>query len=183
MRKRGEVRGRFVMGLSVFLAGLSVAFAGVLGLAGLFGTSCKDTYVVGDHVLVEWETNDYPAVIIEVEGPGRFRVHYDGYDAIWDETVNIARVKGRVTGPVPVPVPPDKVLRRGGAPVGSSSSAVFHPLSRHVQGQRVRVVWHGRVYHATIIEVLSDERYRVHYEGFGSEWDETIDVSRIKDPR
>ena len=144
---------------------------------------CKDTYVVGDHVLVEWESNDYPAVVLEVEGPARYRVHYDGYDAIWDETVNIARVKSRITGPVSSPPPPAKVMRGGGAPIMAVSSAGGPVLSRYKPGQRVRVTWHGRVYHATIVDALSDERYRVHYEGFGSEWDETIDVSRIKESR
>lgn len=151
--------------------------------SSLVWTSCKEVYVVGDHVLVEWEGNDYPAVIIEVEGPARFRVHYDGYDSIWDETVNITRVKGRVKGPVVPPPPPAKVLRRGGAPAGSASAADGGMLSRYKEGQRVRVLWHDKVYPATIIEVLRDERYRVHYDGFGNEWDETIDVSRIKESR
>lgn len=137
---------------------------------------------MGDHVMVEWEGNDYPAVIIEVEGPARYRVHYDGYDSIWDESVNVTKVKGRVTGPVVPPPPPAKVLRRGGAPIASASASAG-ALSRYKQGQQVRVHWHGKVYPATIVEVLGDERYRVHYEGYGPEWDETIEVSRIQPPK
>ncbi|MCU0691233.1 MAG: hypothetical protein MUF54_07525 [Polyangiaceae bacterium] len=143
---------------------------------------CKNRYVVGDHVLVEWEDNDYPAVIIAVEGPARYRVHYDGYDSIWDETVNVTRVKGRVAGPIVAPPPPSKVIRRGGAPAATASGNSGVP-SRYRQGERVRVTWHGEIYAATIVEVLGSERYRVHYEGFGPEWDETIDVSRIRSPR
>jgi hypothetical protein len=146
----------------------------------LFG--CKDPYLVGDHVLVEWEGDDYPAVIVSVEGPARFRVHYDGYDRIWDENVNITRVKGRVKGPVPAPPPPPKVLKRGGAPASSASGASGAP-SRFREGTRVRVEWNGKVYAASILAVVGGERYRVHYEGFSSEWDETIEGSRIVAPR
>lgn len=143
---------------------------------------CKDNYVIGDHVLVEWDGNDYPAVIISVEGPARFRVHYDGYDRIWDENVNQTRIKGRVKGPVIAPPPPEKVLKRGGAPASSHSAAVAAP-SRFREGTRVRVQWHGKPYSATIVQVLGGERYRVHYDGFGTEWDETIEASRILTPR
>ena len=142
--------------------------------------SCKEDYIVGDRVLVEWEGSDYPAFVVAIEGPARYRVHYDGYDSIWDETVNVSRVKGRVTGVVQPPPPPAKVLRLGGAPLPSASAADGGALSRYNQGQRVRVLWHGKVYPATILEVLEGERYRVHYEGFGPEWNETIDVDRIK---
>lgn len=145
--------------------------------------SCKETYVVGDHVMVEWENDDNPAYIIAMEGPARFRVHFEGYDSIWDETVNVSRLKGRVKGPVHPPPPPAKVLRLGGAPVASASAPDAAAPSRYKQDQKVRVLWHDKVYPATIIEVLKDERYRVHYDGFGPEWDETIEVGRIKTPR
>lgn len=157
---------------------------GALAFALCFSViSCKETYVVGDHVMVEWENNDYPAFIIAMEGPARFRVHFDGYDSIWDETVNVSRLKGRVKGPVQPPPPPAKVLRLGGAPVASASAPDAAAPSRYKQDQKVRVLWHDKVYPATIIEVLKDERYRVHYDGFGPEWDETVEVGRIKTPR
>ena len=151
-------------------------------LAGVCLPGCKEHYIVGDHVLVEWEGNDYPAVIISVEGPARYRVHYDGYDKIWDENVNVTRVKGRVKGPILAPPPPPKVLKRGGAPVSSGSAQPGSP-SRFHEGMRVRVDWHGKPYAATIVTVIGGERYRVHYEGFGPEWDETIDGVRILSPR
>lgn len=165
--------------------GFSVSHAiGIVGLWMLaaFAAGCKDHYIVGDHVLVDWEGNDYPAVIIAVEGPARYRVHYDGYDHIWDENINVTRVKGRVKGPVLVPPPPEKVVRRGGAPAASASGSAGAP-SRYREAMRVRVDWHGKAYSATILSVLGGERYRVRYDGFGPEWDETIDASRIVSPR
>ena len=174
----GKTRGNTIARRAL-LVGTVSAFAPL----PLFAVSCKEHYVVGDHVLVEWEGNDYPAVIIEVEGPARYRVHFDGYDSIWDQSVNVTKIKGRVTVPVTPPPPPAKVLRRMGAPVGSASAGDGGTPSRYKQGQRVRVRWHGKVYPATIVEVLGDEHYRIHYEGFGEEWDETIEVSRIKATR
>lgn len=151
-------------------------------LAALLLVGCQDKFIVGDHILVEWEGNHYPAVVVSVEGPARYRVHYDGYDSIWDENVNVRRIKGRITGPVVEPPPPAKVLRRGGAPVSSASIDGGAP-SRHKVGDRVRVQWHGKVYSATVLEVLGGEKYRVHYEGYGPEWDETVELSRIVSPR
>jgi hypothetical protein len=151
----------------------------VVALALLSG--CKESFIVGDHVLVEWEGNDYPAVILSIEGPARYRVHYDGYDKIWDENVNVTRVKGRVKGPILAPPPPAKVVKRGGAPASSGSAPSSSPSHFH-EGVRVRVEWHGKPFPATIVTVLGGERYRVHYEGFGPEWDETIEGSRILSP-
>lgn len=142
-------------------------------------TGCKERYIVGDYVMVEWEGNEYPAMVVGVEGPARYRVHYQDYDEIWDESVSASRIKSRITGKVSPPPPPLKVLRRGGAPVGSQDLD-GGIVSRFEKGQIVKVWWHGNLYRATILEVLGDERYRIHYDGFGPEWDETIDISRIK---
>lgn len=51
------------------------------------------TYKVGDHVQVEWHGSWYPAKIIALPAPNRYRVHYDGYDASWDENVDPTRIK------------------------------------------------------------------------------------------
>jgi hypothetical protein len=41
------------------------------------------------------------------------------------------------------------------------------------------VRWRGSVYSATIQAVVTAERFLIHYEGYGSEWDETVPVERI----
>jgi hypothetical protein len=43
---------------------------------------CKRAPTVGDHVLVDWENNTYPAMVIEAPSPTKFKVHYDGYDTV-----------------------------------------------------------------------------------------------------
>ncbi len=62
----------------------------MLALALLSG--CKRAYDVGDKVLVEWEGEVYPAVILEIPGPGKVKVHYEGYGNEWDENVGTDRM-------------------------------------------------------------------------------------------
>ena len=132
---------------------------------------CSRAYDVGDHVLVEWEGNLYPAMIIEVPGPGKVKVHYDGYDEIWDETIPRSRIKSRIEGDVPIPDPPEKVRR----------TAVEAAKSNHYKiGDRVKVEWHGHDYAAQVVGIVGPERYRIHYEGYGNEWDENVGRERIR---
>lgn len=144
----------------------------------LFLLGCRRGHQVGDHVLVEWRGAEYPAVIVSVEGPTRFLVHYDGYSEDWDELIPIARIRGRLSmtpasGAAAKPAP----LR---AKADASVPLDAGPRSVYREGERVRVEWHGSMYPATIIGVLGDDRYRVHYEGYGNEWDEDVGLNRIQ---
>ena len=134
-------------------------------------SGCKQRFGVGDHVLVQWEGNEYPAHIIAAPAAAKFRVHYDGYADIWDEDVPRDRIKGLVTGPVVAPEPPPKV--RAKALQAAQSN-------RYKLNDRVRVEWHGQIYNATITGIVGTEQYRVRYEGYGPEWDEVVGLSRIQ---
>jgi len=142
---------------------------------------CRRPNQVGDHVLVDWRGGEYPAVIVGVEGVSRFRVHYDGFSEDWDETIPATRIRARLsTTPGAVaPAPASKTKIRASA----SASAAPLPPSVYRLGDRVRVEWHGSMYPATIVAVLGDDRYRVHYESYGDEWDEDIPMSRIQRKR
>lgn len=134
--------------------------------------ACTRAYDVGDHVLVEWEGKNYPAMIIDVPGPGKVKVHYDGYDEMWDEVIPKARLKGRIEGTVsPVPEPPEKV-RRAAAEAAKSNKFKI--------GDRVTVEFHRHFYPAVVVGVVGPEKYRVHYEGYGNEWDENVGPERIR---
>lgn len=157
-------------------------FAWLFGAAvALAAAGCKEPYRVGEHVLVEWEEGKlYPGYITEQTGKSRFRIHFDGYDSRWDEDVSIDRIKGRVEGPVPAPPPPEKVARALG--VKKSADAQANPalaVSPYKVGDRVRVTWRGSVYTAIILEVVSKDRFKVHYEGHESAWDEVVPLDRV----
>jgi hypothetical protein len=144
-----------------------------LALAG-----CKRPYRVGEHVLVEWEEGKlYPAHVVEVNGPARYRVHFDGYDSHWDEDVGIDRIRGRVQGAVTPPPPPAKVARALGAPTGSAGIA--EGINPFREGDRVRVTWRGSVYGAIVIKAVGRDRVLVHYEGHENAWDEEVALDRI----
>jgi hypothetical protein len=139
--------------------------------------ACKEPYRVGEYVWVEWEGKNYPAYIIEKKGETRFRVHYDGYEARWDEDVTLDRIKGRIEGPAVAPAPPEKVARAEGVTPKASGSAA--PASPYKIGDRVRVKWRGSLYTATVLAVVAPDRYLVHYEGHESAWDEVVSIDRI----
>jgi hypothetical protein len=150
------------------------AFLLILALA-LAG--CKEPYRVGEYVWVEWDGRSYPAYILEKKSETRFRVHYEGYEARWDEDVTLDRIKGRVDGPVVAPPPPEKVARAAGISPRASSSAA--PVSPYKAGDRVRVKWRGSVYQATVLEIVGSERVLVRYDGHESAWDEVVSLDRI----
>jgi len=134
-------------------------------------TGCKRRYDVGDKVLVEWEQNQYPAVILETQGPTKFKVHYEGYDPMWDEVVPVNRMKGFIEGKVVPPEPPPKVRAKALAAAQTNIYKI---------GDRVRVEWHGTMYPALVVGIVGQERYRIHFEGYGDEWDDTVGLNRIQ---
>lgn len=52
----------------------------------------KSSWKKGDKVTVEWNGQWYTATILEV-GEGKYKVHYDGWGAEWDEWVTPNRMK------------------------------------------------------------------------------------------
>ena len=88
-----------------------------------------------------------------------------------DEVIPRNRVKGFVEGPVPIPEPPEKVRR---------TAVEAAKTNQHKIGDRVMVQWHNHWYPAAIVGVVGPERYRIHYEGYGNEWDENVGPERIK---
>lgn len=145
--------------------------AAVLLCASLALAACKRSYAVGDHVMVEWEGKNYPAYVMEAQGPAKFKIHYDGYDTIWDEVIARDRIRGLVEGPVVPPEPPAKVRTK---------AMKAAQTNQYKMGDHVRVEWHGQIYPATINGIVGHEKYRVRYDGYGQEWDEIVGLNRIQ---
>jgi RNA binding activity-knot of a chromodomain len=51
-------------------------------------------YIKGDLVMVEWQGKWWAASVLDAKD-ARYLIHYDGYDASWDEWVTTARMKKR----------------------------------------------------------------------------------------
>jgi hypothetical protein len=52
-------------------------------------------YKAGDRVRVRWRNSVYPAIVLEVTDRDHIRVHYEGLESAWDETVGVERLVGR----------------------------------------------------------------------------------------
>jgi hypothetical protein len=50
-------------------------------------------------------------------------------------------------------------------------------------GDKLTVDWKGQAYPATVLEVVAKDRYKIHYEGYESNWDEVVGPARIKGTR
>jgi hypothetical protein len=154
---------------------LARAWAAVI-LPLLAVSSCKKPLRVGEYVLVDWEENRaFPAYITEKIGGARYRVHFDGYDC--DQEVSLERIKGRVQGPV-APAPPGKQPCAHSVPAPSGSAPAITPAP-FKPNDHVRVTWRGTVYSATVLQVVTKDRFVVHYEGLESAWDENVSLDRI----
>jgi len=77
-------------------------------------------------------------------------IHYNGYGSKWDEWVGSDRIK---------------ITHR---------AAPLYPV-----GHSVSVKWKGKWYPAKVIAV-GNNTWKVHYNGYGSKWDEWVGKSRIK---
>ena len=51
-------------------------------------------YRVGDRIRIKWRGSTYNATIVGVVGPERVRVHYEGLESAWDETIATDRIEG-----------------------------------------------------------------------------------------
>lgn len=103
---------------------------------------------------VSWGGRWWPAEILERRA-GLIKIHYTGYGPEWDEWVEPSRM--RVAAP----------------------RAAF---SRGRVGQAVEIEWQGSYWSGTIIAVRSGF-YKVHYTGWGPEWDEWVEPKRLRTVR
>ena len=114
---------------------------------------------IGASVEVLWSGSWYPATILA--GPNEFgqcQIHYDGYDASWDEWVG----SHRMTAP-----PPSQPTTPGPGEVLC------------IPGNPVEVLWSGTWYDATVL-AGSEASCMIHYDGYDSSWDEAVGPDRMR---
>ncbi len=166
-------------------------------------------FEVGDEVAVEWQDRWWPATVSRVEGRQAWLIHYDGWSHDHDEIVGPARIRHRSVAPaVPSSAGQTAVRQRPsgglawlwwvGLVVGVAvlvavfafrSAATDHqPPSQekgdvnrtYERGERVQIYWGNRWWDGRIVEVVGSGQYRISYDGWDSEWDETVDASRLR---
>jgi hypothetical protein len=83
---------------------------------------------------------------------GLYRVHYTDWGSEWDEWVERDRLR---------------------------PAAERQPLERVHVGQRLEARWHGTWWAAEIV-AAKNGFYKVHYTGWGPEWDEWMEIDRLR---
>ena len=74
------------------------------------------------------------------------------------------------------------------APAAAAPSAAPVRLDRrHAEalaalgaGDAVEVLWGGTYWPARVTARVGADRYQIHYEGYGPEWDETVGPDRVR---
>lgn len=151
------------------------------------GASCPR----GAKVEVLYGGQWYPAKILD--GPDRMGtclVAYDGYGSNWDEWVNLNRIRGigqqatnqkPVTTPRPSTPPTTSTPTPGGANPGGAQTNTPPASASCARGAKVEVLYAGKWYPAKILD--GPDRMGtclVAYDGYGSNWDEWVNLSRIR---
>lgn len=49
------------------------------------------------------------------------------------------------------------------------------------EGAAIDVEWHGQYYPATVLGPAKDGKVRIHYDGYGDDWDEDVGDDRIRE--
>jgi hypothetical protein len=113
---------------------------------------------VGEQLYVEWQGSYWPARVVGLSGSA-VRIHYEGWGDEWDEVVGAGRwVRLR--------------LDRRHAEALAALRA----------GDAVEVLWGGSYWPARVMARAGADRYAIHYDGYGSEWDETVGPDRLRLP-
>lgn len=77
--------------------------------------------------------------------------------------------------PEPLAKAPTRVV------VSASPTPCVRLARSRAPGTRIDVEWHGSYYAASVLRMAQDGRARIHYEGYGPEWDEDVTEDRIRD--
>jgi len=128
-------------------------------VAQLCITTDTASCTIGASVEVLWSGSWYPATILA--GPnesGQCQIHYDGYDASWDEWVGSNRMS---TSSPSQPTTPGR------------GEALCIP------GNPVEVLWSGTWYDATVL-AGTEASCMIHYDGYDSSWDEAVGPDRMR---
>lgn len=112
-------------------------------------TATAKAHVAGDALLVEWGGSWWKATVIAPLPDGRYAIHYTGWGEDYDEIAKPKRIRTEV-------------------PLGQTPAA----------GESVFVEWKGSWWPAKVLKV-SKGGYRIHYDGYGPEWDEDVPPSRL----
>ena len=94
------------------------------------------------------------------------------------ESVDLVRIPS-----LPTPPPLSATARLSTAlPLARPPEALDGRPKGREPDSRIAVEWHGTYYPATVIGTTPEGLTRIHYDGYGNEWDEDVGEDRIREP-
>lgn len=123
------------------------------------------SYHAGESVDVYWGSSWWPGTIKQVDGAGRYRIGYDGWNTSWDEDVTPRRLRRRSAASPASPV----AAAHGRGDIQATYRA----------GELVDIHWGSRWWPGRILSV-EGQQYRISYDGWSSSHDETVDATRLR---
>jgi hypothetical protein len=118
----------------------------------------------GTHIQVARQGQWLPASVVQPLAEGRFLIHYDNTGNEWNEVVGLDRIK----------------TATGGAPGGPGAPPP--PPRDYRPGEKVLVTYQNRLLLADVVQQVSADTWRVHYDGFGPEAAENAGFERMRRP-
>lgn len=135
-------------------------------------------FQVGDAVEIDWSGMWYKGTVKEVAS-GKYKVHYEGWSDTYDEWVGPERLR-KTAGSGKTVTEKEKPKEEKKATTETKTTGDKTSDSPTYQkNQKVEINWSGTWYKGTILEV-SNGKYKVRYDGWGSAYDEWVGQERLR---
>ncbi len=134
---------------------------------GIDESKIKQDWNVGDKAEIYWKGQWYKGTIIEGKNAeGKFKVHYEGWDSQWDEFVDVRRIRE---------------LKASQQDKPQEQKVEAKKQDEYKVGDKVEILWNSSWYKGSIIGAKNAEgKYKIHYDGYESNWDEWVDTKRLR---
>lgn len=85
----------------------------------------------------------------------------------------------RGPGDAGVSVTPPPTTEATATATDTTTTTAAGDKSTYAVGDKITVRWQGATYPSTVLAVLPNDKYKIHYTGWASSWDETVGLDRI----
>ncbi len=154
-------------------------------------TTATASYAAGDKVDVNWKGSWWKGEVVAVKGD-KFRIHYVGWSATWDEDVGADRLRAPTAtaqaGTEATPAPSASVettaasaTAEPAASAAPTATVAAAKKAAYKAGDRVDINWKGSWHQGRVVSLVGTQ-FRVHYLGWGANWDENVGADRLRPP-